>query len=158
MKENLRLISAMRRNRQSRGLGNFLTDFNQATGLTLTGSNIVDPDLSVRIERSLASVIQQKLTDGSLVRSTELDWEDVQNRINSHTAIDHKDRIFLSLCHFEDFMLSLHLFEFTEHVKAIIQFDSDTVYALIENLEHGIGLDVYISEITGERRYTVDLW
>jgi len=158
MKENLRLIVAVRRNRQTRGLEEFLAALKRATGLTLTSSDIVDPDSSVLAERLLASSIRQRLTDGSLSRTSELLWDEVQNHINSYRAIGSKARILLSLCHSEHFILFLDFYEFVKCAKLIIQFDGDTIYAISENFEHGIGIDIYMSELVNERRYAVDLW
>ncbi len=71
----------------------------------IRSSDIVDPDFSVQYERSLASTIREKMADGSLRRSSELVWSEVQCLISSHNI--HDETLIIYLCHYEDFAFFL---------------------------------------------------
>jgi hypothetical protein len=158
MNQNISLLSALRRNRQKRGLQSFLANFSQSTGLTVVEDDIVDSALSVRSEGLLDAVIQERLSNGSLKRIPELMWKEVQEQLDTYAAYGIQGTYLAFLCHYRDFTFRLNLNAFVTHAKQIVEFDGDSVYVSCQDLLHGFGIDMYVSELVNECRYTVDSW
>jgi hypothetical protein len=157
MTQNIPLMIALRRNRQQRGLDEFLALLTQATGLSLDEQDIISADTSVDLEGLLYATIQERLKNGSLLRTSELTWDEIQERIDHH-APRSKSHLVVFLCHHSDFAFRIGIDIFSTHAKRLIEFDGDTVYAATEDVTHGVGIDMYESELVHAPRYTLDLW
>jgi hypothetical protein len=156
--QNSKVLAAMRRNRQSRGLQDFLARFRQGTGLALRPEDVLDADVSVPIEQLLESTIEERLKDGSLSRTPDLHWEDVQAKLGESFSLKSATTLMVFMCHHPDFVLRLPAALFVANAKPILDFDRDSVYAIAETAAECVGIDAYTSELSHQQRFTFDKW
>jgi hypothetical protein len=158
MKEDTRMLTAIRLNNQKRGLNQFLLTLKETTGLALTAEAILPADESVRIEQLWIATINQRLGDASLIRESELAWQDVEQRLLMYCRRIESARNSVILSHHSDFIFEVDLGVFASIAKHLIEFDGDSLYVVGDDCKHGFGVDLYTSELAKQVRYSVDVW
>lgn len=158
MTTNLRLLIARRRDRQLSGLQAFLELLDQAVCGLSCQIRMIEAETSVWIEQSLSTYVQQRITTGTLIRDTELTWDQVSDRLHKTMGFNKEKERTIYLSHYEDFLFQLPFAIFVENACKLVELDGDTVYAVSNDLKWGFGIDMYTSERSNAIRFTVDTW
>src|SRR6266516_359311 len=155
--ENARLAVGLRRNRQ-REWPAYKSALSKASGIPENEMRLLQAEESVRFEKELLGKIKEGVRGGVVERTPELSLEEAASLVAN--CIDHSDvaDFVVWLCHGADFAFRLHRNLFANHAFHLLEFDRDTVYAASDDVRCGIGIDLYVSELAHERRYTVDYW
>lgn len=149
---------ARRRNIQRAGADEFLARLEANVGIPRSSVSLVKAEESIPLERSMYARIEDLLADGSLRRSSELTWPEVEERLGELSHVFGDDRLSVFLCHWPDFAFVLDAENLVASVKGLLLFDGDTVYATTSDLRCGFGVDMYQSEIVHESCFTFDAW
>lgn len=159
MSVNINLLVAIRRNKQRRALDGLVQDLRRCTGVELDRSDIVPAEPSANAELRLKEAINEsRLDDGSLERISELEWPEAAARLASHFGSYGEVMLIVFPSHRLDFAFRLRADQFVSHARGILEFDEDTVYAVSADVAAGVGLDLYVSEIANDVRFTLDRW
>jgi hypothetical protein len=156
--ENTRLIVGLRRNRQRTQWPAYKLALCEAAAVPGSEVILIEAEDSVRFEKDLFRRIEAGIQQGFLIRSGELTREEAQRKITEALGRIESNVLNVWLCHGADFAFKLNRTSLARCAFQLLEFDSDTVYAATEQVECGIGIDVYESELSRETRYTVDVW
>jgi hypothetical protein len=158
MTVNLRFLTARRRDRQQRELHGFLQSLRQEVAGLPSQLAILNPESSVRLEQSLPVVVQEHIAAKTLARETDLSWTQVADWLHHICESWSTREVAIYLCHYPDFMFWLPFDIFVELSRDLLIFDNDTVYAVSENLQWGLGIDMFVCNAQHSILYSTDIW
>ena len=156
MSVNMRLLTARTRDRQTRGLRDFLTACQDSVGIPASEIQIVDPETTAHVVNAISSHIQDGIAAGAISRQNELTWDQVVTLLDLQISRWQNVIPIVFLSHYEDFLLRLPFASFVENLQRLLSFDGDTIYCVSSDLQMGFGVDIYPSELIHATRFAVD--
>ena len=156
--ENLRLSIGLRRNKQTREWPDYKNALSKATGIPENELLLVQAEDSVHFEKLLLNTVEDGVHRGLVNRSPELSLEAASNLVENSVGKFEGTEFIVWLCHGADFAFRLRSNLLANYAFRLLEFDGDTIYAASSDAKSGVGIDVYVSELTNEISYSVDCW
>ena len=149
------LIAARRKNIQRREGASFFASLSE---LGVNYGDFVDARFSVDTEELMETILCGECKHINVRRTSELSWDEVSESLSKIQPRSQNEKIIVYFCHYRDMAFYADETDIIINLHRVLMWDKDSVYACAVDGMSGFGVDMYISEISGQTRFTLDLW
>ena len=128
----------------------------KATGLDPKTIDFVDAERSVEQEDALKQSVLHQLACGTLNRITGLKFDEAERLWEERLGTAGSEVVECHLSHYPDFAFMLTADNVLLRLKALLEFDGDTVSVCSSDLSKGLSIDIYTEG--GDTLFEADSW